>query len=299
MKTHAKSKQGNAVTAAPTVLRFKTALTAVSVAVFIAGCGGGGGSDGSTASSVANDATAAQTQLSGNLGNQGVIPPQSVTAGRTYSQWSTTWWQWAVKRPAGAGPLDDETGQLCGLDQSGPVWFLAASGGFRRTCHVPAGKFIFFPLVVAEWSKNEADYYGTVATTGAYCPGGPQSAQGDSPSALIACAKYLIDSLVDPANPNQYLAAKLDNLTLGNLNDYRTVASPDSGVLLFPDPTNPVQVEVPGTPVTPPVPANFPTSTTFASNGYFLMLAPLSKGTHYLTFSGGPFSGDYVLIVGQ
>ena len=52
--------------------------------------------------------------------------------------------------PQSESPVRDQTGVHCALNQEGPVWFLA--GGFGssrifRTCTVPVGKHIFFPLI--------------------------------------------------------------------------------------------------------------------------------------------------------
>ena len=46
--------------------------------------------------------------------------------------------------------MADTTGKLCHLKQDGPVWFLAGTYGTKRTirtCEVPRGKYLFFPLV--------------------------------------------------------------------------------------------------------------------------------------------------------
>lgn len=59
------------------------------------------------------------------------------------------WWRWAMMQGQG-GPVGDTTGALCAMGQQGDVWFLA--GGFgstrvQRSCDVPAGRKLFFPLV--------------------------------------------------------------------------------------------------------------------------------------------------------
>jgi hypothetical protein len=74
--------------------------------------------------------------------------------GKTYGQWAAAWWQWAASFPDGANPVQDLTGDLCGLGQSGPVWFLAGTfgaTGVQRNCTIPAGKGLFYPLVNAVW----------------------------------------------------------------------------------------------------------------------------------------------------
>jgi hypothetical protein len=91
---------------------------------------------------VAGAASAANT-------NPGVLPVQSTAFGTTYGQWSARWWQWALSAPARDNPVLDTTGANCAVGQSGPVWFLAGDFGGRvsRTCTVPAGRALFFPII--------------------------------------------------------------------------------------------------------------------------------------------------------
>jgi len=71
--------------------------------------------------------------------------------GKTYGEWSSAWWQWQELNfpdfDFGVGPVD------CSQGQSGPVWFLAGTGGGAadRRCQkqVPAGTHLFFPLINA------------------------------------------------------------------------------------------------------------------------------------------------------
>lgn len=77
-----------------------------------------------------------------------VADPGRAAFGRTYGQWASEWWKWALQFPASGNPLLDETGELCGLGDQGPVWFLAGNFGGTtvRECTAPAGKAFFFPL---------------------------------------------------------------------------------------------------------------------------------------------------------
>jgi hypothetical protein len=69
--------------------------------------------------------------------------------GQTYGRWATAWWQWALGIPAAENPLTDPSGENCAQRQVDTVWFLAGSqiGRVARTCRVPAGKSLFFPLI--------------------------------------------------------------------------------------------------------------------------------------------------------
>ena len=86
-----------------------------------------------------------------------VFPPDSRPYGLTYGEWSAKWWQWALPIPADKNPINDKTGQYCDLNQSGPVWFLAGTSGFpaERTCTIPEGKAILFPVVNGQGSYVE------------------------------------------------------------------------------------------------------------------------------------------------
>lgn len=79
-----------------------------------------------------------------------VVPPGTSVAGRSQVEWSRAWWQWAASFDDDESPVSDPTGEDCDLKQSGSVWFLAGTYGTGRTvrsCTVPQGKHLFFPLV--------------------------------------------------------------------------------------------------------------------------------------------------------
>src|SRR5215218_2172940 len=75
-----------------------------------------------------------------------VFPPTAHAFGTSLGEWQARWFTWFIEIPAATNPLFDETGALCGIDQSGPVWFLAPvahPGVTTRACTVPVGKGIF------------------------------------------------------------------------------------------------------------------------------------------------------------
>lgn len=88
-------------------------------------------------------------------GNPGIVPINTrITTAKTYAELGAEWWQWAVQAPAADSPLFDTTGEKCRVGQQGPVWFLAGTLGggdpntqVVRTCEVPFGKAIFFPVI--------------------------------------------------------------------------------------------------------------------------------------------------------
>jgi hypothetical protein len=79
-----------------------------------------------------------------------VLPPDSIISDRDLAWYAQDWWQWAFSMQTDQSPIRDTDGRLCGVNQDGPVWYLA--GGFgtariHRTCTVPAGRFLFFPII--------------------------------------------------------------------------------------------------------------------------------------------------------
>src|SRR5262249_56510522 len=79
-----------------------------------------------------------------------VYPTTEKVGGKTYAEWAAAWWQWGLGAPKDKNPISDRTGKFADRGQSGPVWFLAGTFGGKatRTCSVPAGKALFFPVVI-------------------------------------------------------------------------------------------------------------------------------------------------------
>jgi hypothetical protein len=99
-----------------------------------------------------------------------VVPPDVPVAGVSQADWSKAWWQWAGSFDRNLSPVADTTGEHCHLGQQGAVWFLA--GTYRtsrtlRTCTVPRGKYVFFPLVnyvVMPRSSSDQNCERSIAT---------------------------------------------------------------------------------------------------------------------------------------
>lgn len=79
-----------------------------------------------------------------------VLDPQQKVDGITQAKYTERWWQWATRLPDGVRAYQDPSGAQCGMNQSGPVWFLAGTEGTMRVsrqCDIPSGRFIFFPII--------------------------------------------------------------------------------------------------------------------------------------------------------
>jgi hypothetical protein len=93
-------------------------------------------------------------------------PGQSSTASGASGKLAATWWQWALSEPADTNPLiggytggPQCDGQLLSPTQ-GNTWFLAGSFGasaVERTCAVPAGTQLFFPVFNAAYLRVPTD----------------------------------------------------------------------------------------------------------------------------------------------
>jgi hypothetical protein len=82
--------------------------------------------------------------------NPGVIPPHARAYGLSYAEWGAQWWRWAYSFPADQFPPLQSGEVDCAAGQSGSVWFLAGAAGqgpVTRTCSIPAGKALFFPII--------------------------------------------------------------------------------------------------------------------------------------------------------
>jgi len=180
--------------------------------------------------------------------NPGIIPPQALPHGQTYGAWAATWWQWALSVPADRNPLTDPTGEFAGENQSGPVWFLAGTLGdsAERSFTMPPGKTIFMPVFNWIFGAGVFDCEPTV-------PGEP------------CCVPCLQAAAAANTEAAEDLDVSIDGVPLQNVRQYRASS--------------------PG-----PFPITYPENSLFGveagtyypnvADGYWLMLAPLTPGTH-------------------
>lgn len=179
-----------------------------------------------------------------------VLQPDKTYAGKSYSEWSAAWWQWAagISKPSPAG---DSLGVNCAIGQNGPVWYLVGTFGELGTvttprCVVPAGKAILVPIINAECSTVERD--------------------GTADAALRACAVALIDHV-------SQARLTVDGVPLIN-NDAKAAKfrfqSPTFTITFAPQ--NGFGVKPPGTGMS-------------VADGYWALLPPLPAGLHEIDFS--------------
>jgi len=185
----------------------------------------------------------------------GVLPPDAVVEGNTFSQWSAAWWKWALLQSANEHPLFDETGAWAHHGQpESSVFFLAGvfneSGSAQRSFTVPEGKFLFFPLI-------------NVFTDNVFV---------DPPLSV----EELRDQAAAYVNVATNLHATIDSISTPDLLAYR-VRSPVFNVEHLQEDN--IATVIAGTPILGLI-------DPMVSDGYWLMVEPLPPGEHIVRFSG-------------
>ena len=201
--------------------------------------------------------------------NPGVIPLNAKVGGLTYADWGDRWWQWVFSIPADDNPLLDLTGEKAAIGQSGDVFFLvglwnpAGQATVERWVTVPRNTTLFLPTINYVWWKAEV-------------------CQCDLPrEEMIAVFYSALDWAV--TNTVAELRASVDGQPLQELFQYRAT-SPRAFVGQYPE--NSIISIYPEIGTDPGV------LDTIVADGYWLMLAPLKKGEHVVTFGGTYAWGD-------
>lgn len=187
--------------------------------------------------------TAAVVSAAAENPNSDVVPVNSKFLGKSYGDWSAEWWKWSLSIPDSSNPVKDETGAFCAEGQSGNIWFLAGTWGQTgvvRNCNIPVGKAIFFPIFNNEGSAIEGS--------------------GNNENELRAYATQFDNDI-------KLLEVIVDGKSLKDLNHYRAT----SELFVFWLPPN----NVLGIPTGPDG-----SSSISVSDGYWVMLKPLSAGKH-------------------
>ncbi len=209
--------------------------------------------------------------------NPGVIPLNAKVGALTYSQWGDRWWSWINSVPAADNPLLDLTGEKAGVGQSpGPVFFLAGlllvEGGpttVERWVTVGRDQALFFPLI---------NYDFWIADVCLDEEGKCDAGLGGED--LVELMRYCIDSMASTAIE---LHASVDGQPLQDLFQYR-VKSSEPFECTYPEYSIWSYYVGDGAGL-------FPINVC---DGYWLMLSPLKKGEHVVTFGGTTCTEDSI-----
>ena len=178
----------------------------------------------------------------------------------TYAEWAAKWWQWEFSLPTSVNPWFD-TGATAGIGQSGPVYFLTgilAPPPGTSTIRIPEGKTLFFPISNS-WADN---------------------VDVDPPVTFQELQKQAASFI----NTVSELHASIDGINLDNLFSYRVKSPPfcdwfpsEGNVYMTPQFNN----------------SQFSGWTCpVASDGFWLMLAPLPPGEHTINFGATSVGTD-------
>ncbi len=206
--------------------------------------------------------------------NPNVFPRSADPLGTSYNDWAALWAQWAFSLPAEKHPLFDTAN--CSAGQSGAVWFLGgkfcqatdsgcSAGNAVRSCTVPAGKALFFPVLNISCNTEEAKQ--------GLCP----------PSKLnFAEMRAWANGIF---RQTQGIQGTLDGKPLGaNLKTNFRVQGPAFPIVV---PTFPAGqqnlLQAIGEP------SIGPGEYLVVDDGVYIMLRPLPAGTHTLNFSESGF----------
>jgi hypothetical protein len=195
------------------------------------------------------------------------FPPTADAYGTSLAEWSKAWWRWELSIPTAVNPSLDPTGANCAEGQEGRVWYLGAlftSGTVERGCSVPAGKAILIAL-----SSLLNDFP---------CP---------DPNFKPAPGQSLEDFLAEGARQvedrvNQ-LSLTVDGAAVPDLFDRRVA----TGLFEFTGDIS-LKTSIDGCITGSPQPA--------VSDGFFVLLKPLSQGEHTIAFGAATPSFQSSLI---
>ncbi|MEY2410137.1 MAG: hypothetical protein QOF48_2807 [Verrucomicrobiota bacterium] len=176
----------------------------------------------------------------------GVLPPQSHPYGGNYSEWSAAYWKWLFSLPVEGHPGIDSPGFDVTAGQSGEVWYLTGPFGTVE-------RHVTIPagksLFIALVNVDSS----TLEEPPFY---------GATATDQLAIANGFADYITD-------LSFTVDAKSIANIGNFR-VTSPQFSFMA-------------------PTPWIFgPTGGTGTATGvgYFVMLAPLSKGSHTIHYTG-------------
>jgi hypothetical protein len=191
-------------------------------------------------------ATPALANDGGHSKHARVFPPQSHPHGKTYSEWSAAYWQWLFALPVDGHPGTDNPDFNVTDGQSGRVWFLTGPFGAVE-------RNVTIPAGTSLFVSLVNVDASTLEEPPFY---------GATAADQLAIANGFADYITD-------LSFTVDGKPVENIGDFR-VTSP--------------QFEF-----TAPSPWLFGATGgtgTATGVGYFVMLAPLSVGTHTIHYTG-------------
>ncbi|MCW5982252.1 MAG: hypothetical protein KIT09_29465 [Bryobacteraceae bacterium] len=176
----------------------------------------------------------------------GIYPPDSTPNGNTYGEWSALWWRWFLSIDADEHPA---LGGDCATGQLGSVWYLATvpSVGAPRLVNCTIPSGKLLLIPLINVECSNVE---------------PTPFYGESAEDRQKCANALMDRAAS-------LAAWVDGKHVSNIKNFR-FTSPNFSFV--PHPNNLFGIEA--------------STGEAVGDGYYLMLAPMSPGTHTIRVMG-------------
>jgi hypothetical protein len=190
-------------------------------------------------------------------------PPLGYPLLQSYGTQAANWWKWLLKTSADKSPLRDTTGANCAQGQSttpGAIWFLAGAPSndpVQRSCTIPSGRTLFFPVVNKVWLGFESD---------------PPEQKTDS---------FIRAQVANVANATN-LEVEIDGIAVANVDKYLEKSDIFKATL----PANNLY----------DLPAGFVTNPDVDS-GFYIAVNPLSPGKHTIHFHAELLDPDLGPIV--
>jgi hypothetical protein len=175
-----------------------------------------------------------------------IFPPGFQFEGRSAASLSADWWKWAMSSPEEIDPVRDLTGEHCAIGQTGKVWFL--SGGFGSS------KIHRSCVIPADkyifFPVVNMSYWAPTENSGYTCEMAKSHAAMNNDTALD-------------------LFVEVDGVAVKEVRNYR--ARTEDCFDIFER-----------------VPKRFHAYNAYpsASDGYWILLRPLTKGKHTIKFGG-------------
>ncbi|HEX7965515.1 MAG TPA: hypothetical protein VF651_07335 [Gammaproteobacteria bacterium] len=158
------------------------------------------------------------------------------------------WWQWAESVPLEKSPIQDETGADCAQDQQGPVWFLAGGYGTSKIHRA------------CTIPAGKSLFFPIINMV--YFPGPGSTPLNFTCADAQEYAELDNDTAMD-------LFASVDGVSIEGLKRFRVSTHDCFDIFArLPEDQQPY--------------SGYPSAT----DGFWLMLKPLSKGRHLIKFGG-------------
>jgi hypothetical protein len=202
-----------------------------------------------------------------------VIDPSSTYAGKTYSEWSASWWQYLMGLPTTNNPLlHDPAHPVISMStgQHGPVWFTGGDFGGKGpktqnyTNTVPGGVALFLGIESFEW--DNADCPNPDTATPAQLLANIMPEENRATNIICSIDGFPVEGLTNVMTTQYRVQASFDFTcpAIHNyVHDFESIGSESCY-----QNTNGMPYTVHGA----------------ASDGVFLMIAPLSVGQHIIHY---------------